>query len=64
MSGPELWRPGEVYHITLTIERAETRAERRERERLDRLDKFLTGLFVLFAAAILVLVTVALCHTI
>lgn len=64
MRGLELLRPGEVYNITLTIERAETRAERRERERLARLDKFLTGLFLLFGAAILVLVTVALCHTI
>ncbi len=52
------------YYVTLTITRPESRVERRHRERMERLDKFLTGVFVLGAAGILVLVTVALCHMI
>ncbi len=52
------------YYVTVTFTRPESRVERRHRERMERLDKFLTGMFVVVAAGVLVLVTVALCHMI
>ncbi len=59
------WEPWtKTYHLTVTIDRPESRAERRRRERMARMDKFMTGLFVFAAAAILVLITVALCHAV
>lgn len=51
-------------YVTITIQRPESRTERRQRERMERLDKLLTGVFVLVGAGILVLITVALCHMI
>lgn len=51
-------------YVTITIQRPESRTERRHRERMERLDKLLTGVFVLVGAGILILITVALCHMI
>lgn len=59
------WEPWtKTYHLTVTINRPESRVERRRRERMARLDKILTGLFAFAAVVILILITVALCHMI